>query len=165
MQFSTTCLALALALASGALSRPQQYEQPTISGQDGYIALSTSARGFGSNLTTVPEACMMFMPYVPPVFLGEVCSLHLTPLAPGSMRTLPTSCFSSVVGIPTIRRQDPFTLEEPTTTQRDGGYEQPTSSQRGGGNEQPTTASEPTIAEDIYGGLPTMTAVTDEDWD
>ncbi|KAL8779726.1 MAG: hypothetical protein Q9213_006794 [Squamulea squamosa] len=185
MRFSTTSLALALSLASGGFARPQQYEQPTISGQDGYVAPTTSHHTFGSNPTTIPEPCMMFMPYVPPVFFGEVCSLHMTPLAPGSMLNIPTSCFSGALGIPTVRRQNSFTLGEPKTTQRSGGNEQPTTSQQGGeneqpttshrgggneqpttssrgaGNEQPTTVDEPMTTKSGYGDPPMTTAVSD----
>ena len=202
MHFSTTSLALALSLVSGALSRPQPHEvdEPTATsnpmpsnntyGGDEPAATGDSAiwtTGYGGNEPTttgntgyeppeitgspdpnpngVPEQCMMFKPYVAPVFLEVVCSMHMTPLAPGSMPIFPTSCFSSAVGEETggygdepepsfsgsvpgptgidededeDEGQNTF-VPEPTAAQTGGSYEEATATGTGSGS-APTMA-------------------------
>ncbi|KAL8856620.1 MAG: hypothetical protein Q9178_006776 [Gyalolechia marmorata] len=193
MHFSTTSLALALSLASGALSRPQPHDvdeptstsnamtsnnayggnMPTATGDSpiwttsngGDEPTSTGNTGYeppeitGSpdpNTDGIPEQCMMFKPYVAPVFLEAVCSLHMTPLAPGSMPTFPTSCLSSAVGEETDGYGDgpepssSGNVPEPTSI--DEGQNtfvpQPSAAQTGGSYEEATSTggSAPTMA-------------------
>ncbi|KAI4229452.1 MAG: hypothetical protein LQ349_006387 [Xanthoria aureola] len=99
MHFSTTCLALALSLTSSAIARPQQgqyqQQQATTTFDGDYQAPqpTDTIPSVGNN--NIPKQCMMFMPYVPPALLGAVCSLHMTPLAAGSVPIVPTSCLSA----------------------------------------------------------------------
>ncbi|KAL8996893.1 MAG: hypothetical protein Q9169_003704 [Polycauliona sp. 2 TL-2023] len=132
MHFSTTHLALVVALASSVLARPQQnqYEnqQATTTNNDGQYGGSqptptVSEAGYqmptitpvveGSNpyeeeeeSGSVPAQCSMFKPYVAPGLLGAVCSLHMTPLPAGEKPHFPTSCFSADVTQPTLPGDD-----------------------------------------------------------
>ncbi|KAL8916374.1 MAG: hypothetical protein Q9172_006331 [Xanthocarpia lactea] len=72
-------------------------DEPTTTGDTGYEPPEITGSP-DPNASGIPEQCMMFKPYVAPVFLEVVCSMHMTPLAPGSMPTFPTSCFSSAIG-------------------------------------------------------------------
>ncbi|KAL8851762.1 MAG: hypothetical protein Q9221_003372 [Calogaya cf. arnoldii] len=120
MHSSITYFALALSLASSAIARPQQNQNR----QNGNQATTTSSDGYqvppvtdleempqitndftqhqvdndypsGGDGVKVPKQCSMFLPYVAPALMGPICSLHMTPLAPGSMPIVPTSCFSA----------------------------------------------------------------------
>ncbi|KAI4111293.1 MAG: hypothetical protein LQ339_000754 [Xanthoria mediterranea] len=156
MHFSTTCLALALSLTSSAIARPQQgqcqQQQATTTFNGGYqMPQPTDTIPSGGN-NNVPRQCMMFMPYVPPALLGAVCSLHMTPLAAGSVPIVPTSCLSAGGSRMTIvdgdDDEDEYELPEqpqPTTTLGNFGYQR----QQQANYEPTTTTSESTTT---YGG-------------
>ncbi|KAL9581100.1 MAG: hypothetical protein Q9212_004098 [Teloschistes hypoglaucus] len=87
MQFSSKYLALALALATGTLAIPQQYERQT-------TTQPHSPRETGGS-TSLPSECHMFKPYVAEIFLEAICSLHMNPLTPGQMPAVNSECFGA----------------------------------------------------------------------
>ncbi|KAL8907978.1 MAG: hypothetical protein Q9171_005640 [Xanthocarpia ochracea] len=136
-------------------------DEPTTTGNTGYEPPEITGSP-DPNPNGVPEQCMMFMPYVAPVFLEAVCSLHMTPLAPGSMPTFPTSCLSSAIGEQTDTYGDEpepsFSGTVPTPTGIDEDEDEdegqntfvpePTAAQTGGTYEEAivTGGSAPTMA-------------------
>ncbi|CAO1601992.1 hypothetical protein XANCAGTX0491_005628 [Xanthoria calcicola] len=164
MHFSTICLALALSLTSSAIARPQQgqyqQQQATTTFDGDYQApqpTDTIPSGGNDNL---PKQCMMFMPYVPPALLGAVCSLHMTPLAAGSVPIVPTSCLSAGGSRTTLvdenDNDDEYEIPEqprPTTTLANFGYQR--QQQVNYGPTTTTSESTTTYGGDYAGSVPT----------
>ncbi|KAL8731535.1 MAG: hypothetical protein Q9166_003381 [cf. Caloplaca sp. 2 TL-2023] len=135
---------------------PQQYERPTTTGVgDGYgqATITGPSNPYNTSVGQVSRQCMMFMPYVPPVFLEAVCSLHMTPLAAGVVQSIPTSCLAPTGG----QNARPYS-NQPTTTTYPGSKN--TYTQQGNTFTQDTNTYEqegPTTTNDGY-GQPTTTA-------
>ncbi|KAI4272416.1 MAG: hypothetical protein L6R38_006620 [Xanthoria sp. 2 TBL-2021] len=170
MQFSTTYIALALSLASIAIARPQQgqdqQQQPTTTFNGGYQVSQPTDTIPGGGDDEVPKQCKMFMPYVPPALLEAVCSLHMTPLAAGSMPVVPTSCLSAGGSQTTIVDEDdnedqyeaPYQPQS-TTTLQNVGYQRQAANNYGA-----TTTSKPTTTYGLVyaGAVPTPSSVYGE---
>ncbi|KAL8713577.1 MAG: hypothetical protein Q9220_002439 [cf. Caloplaca sp. 1 TL-2023] len=88
MHFSSSYLAFALSLATGALAHPAHGTHTGTGTGTGTGPNNPYETGTGDVL----PACKMFKPYVAEVFLSAVCSLHMTPLAAGVMPTINSAC-------------------------------------------------------------------------
>ncbi|KAL8651013.1 MAG: hypothetical protein Q9226_004896 [Calogaya cf. arnoldii] len=183
MHSSIIYLALALSLSSSAIARPQQNQQygdqaTTTTSTDGYqvprvtdleempqitndftqhqVDNDTPSGGDGK----FPKQCSMFMPYVAPALMGPICSLHMTPLAPGSKPIVPTSCFSAgesqmtlgVVNHQVENNEDQNEDENENENENEDGYQaQPTLTaqnnyQQGPANYSATTTTDSTTS-------------------